>query len=280
MLSRFRPRHQAPTITGQRTVGQTGRTVGSFRMPYGIAAFPDGSLAIGDVHNERIQVLAPDGTVQHVWGSRGFSPTAIAPSGNQHLWVADSSRNRVTRFSLEGDAVSSLSDPAGFRQPSGIATSDDGRIAVADSGNRRVVVFDPDGSPTLVLGADNLLGEPVGVCFDRLGQLVVADRATRQLVRFGVEPDYPDVMDLGLLPGTPAAPWGVIIDSAGRIMVSLVGTHRILVLAPDGQLLGTWSGDEAAIGSLLEPTCLAFHGSETLIVADTYNDRLVIATVI
>lgn len=51
----------------------------SFRHTFGLAAAPDGVIALGDSSNERIRIFAPDGSVLHEWGSRLRSSTAAAP---------------------------------------------------------------------------------------------------------------------------------------------------------------------------------------------------------
>lgn len=245
-----------------------------FRAPYGVAADAAGRVIIGDVQNGRVHLLDADGSPLHSWGN-GVGPFAVAAGVHDVVWVADAPSGRVTGFTHRGRAVARLGGPRAFCRPAGIAAAPDGRVAVSDAGNGRVVVFDAGGEIQQELGTGGVLARPVGVAFDARGQVVVVDRARKHLVRFGVEPDYPDVMDLGLLPGVPAAPWGVAIDPAGRMLVSVTDIHRLLLLAPDGQFLGAWGAEADGHGSLLHPTALAFSPDGVLLVADTYNDRVI-----
>lgn len=254
----------------------TGRC---FRAPYGVAADVAGRVIVGDVQNGRVHVLDADGSPLHAWGN-GVGPFAVATGPDDLVWVADTTAGRVSGFTRRGRAVARLGAPGTFRRPAGIAAAPDGRVAVSDAGNGRVMVFAADGSLEQELGTGGLLDKPVGVAFDAAGQLVVVDRARKHLVRFGAEPDYPDVMDLGLLPGVPAAPWGVAIDAAGRMLVSVTDIHRLLLLAPDGQFLGAWGAEADGHGSLLHPTALALSPAGNLLVADTYNNRIIEAGIV
>jgi sugar lactone lactonase YvrE len=269
-----RPR-VAPAIRTTRV--HAGGATG-FRAPYGVAADRVGRLVVGDVRAGRVRVLDPAGDPLHAWGGAGFAPYGVAVGPDGTVWVADPLAGRVSGHAPRGARVAVLGEAVGFALPSGVAVGEDGRVAVADTGNRRVVVFAADGALEAVLGVGHLV-EPIGVAIDRLGQVVVVDRARKRLIRFGAEPEYPDVMPLGLLPGVPAAPWGVAVDAAGRMLVSVSVIQRLLLLAPDGQFLGTWTAEADGHGPLLHPTALALAPSGALLVADTYNDRVIEAAV-
>ena len=69
------------------------------------------------------------------------------------------------------------------------------------------------------------------------------------------------------------------IDSAGRMLVSVTAIDRLLLLAPDGQFLGAWGAAVDGHGPLLHPTALALTPTGNLLVADTYNDRVIEARI-
>lgn len=84
-------------------------------------AVQDGEIFITDTGNERVQVLAPDGTVLRIFGGYGTEPGKLI-------------------------------------EPVGIAIGPDGLVYVADTGNARISMFRKDGTPTgqiPVLGWEN-----------------------------------------------------------------------------------------------------------------------------
>src|SRR5262249_39173546 len=94
-------REPALPASGRR-LGEPGGGPGQFAEPRGIALAADGALLVADSANNRIQKLAPDGSVLGVWGG------PAAGSG-----------------------------PGQFRQPCGVAADRDGSVYVADTWNHR-----------------------------------------------------------------------------------------------------------------------------------------------
>src|SRR4051812_37824193 len=50
-----------------------------------------------------------------------------------------------------------------------------------------------------------------------------------------------------------SAPFGVAVDRAGRLYVAETGSHRIVQLAPSGEVLGRWGGEGSAHGQFRFP---------------------------
>lgn len=78
-------------------------------------------------------------------------------------------------------------------------------------------------------------------------------------------------------------PNGLALDRAGNLFISDVGTHQILMLAPDGKLtvvagtgIAGFGGDDglAAAAQLSAPSDLAFDARGNLLIADTFNHRI------
>ncbi len=106
-------------LSADKIVGTTGSEPGQFKRPRGIAVARDGSLYVADTENNRIQHLAADGSLLHVWGSFAASTESeVAPGGD-------------------------------FNEPWGIAVGPDGAVYVADTWNHRVQKFTPEVSSSL-----------------------------------------------------------------------------------------------------------------------------------
>ena len=133
--------------------------------PRGVASLPDGTLLIPDSDNNRIRLVAPDGTISTVAGDgvAGFSgdggpgtaaeldhPHAVLPLAKGFL-VADTLNDRVRRVwpdgtitTVAGDGTAGFSGDGGtpvsaeLDQPKALALRPDGRVLVADAVNDRL----------------------------------------------------------------------------------------------------------------------------------------------
>jgi DNA-binding beta-propeller fold protein YncE len=129
--------------------GEQGSGPGQFQYPEGVAVDGAGRVIVADRMNNRLQVLAFDGTnfsfVRTL--TAGFSqPTGVAVSGDGRIAVADWANNRVVVLSAVGDVLAVYSAPndgytGPFALPYGVAWDSLGNLAVADMGNRRVVTI-------------------------------------------------------------------------------------------------------------------------------------------
>jgi sugar lactone lactonase YvrE len=125
-------------ISADWLIGTTGSEPGQFKRARGIAVTPDGSLYVADTENHRIQHLAADGTVLHVWGSFAAStenspapdgmlnePWGIAVGPDGSVFVADTWNNRIQKFTSDGEfvmtwgyGISQTDDPCLWPAPS------------------------------------------------------------------------------------------------------------------------------------------------------------------
>ena len=276
-MNAFRAVKQA--LLAIHTIGGPGQEPGRFNQPTAIAFDDDGRLLVGDAWNSRLSLFAPGGALLFAWSVQDFTPSAVTVATDGIIWACDLHAGRVIRFSPRGDTIDIVGDLDPLLAPSGIAALPDGRVAVADTGNHCIRVFSPDGRQDLVIGAIGALDlrEPHGMATDRHGTLIAVDRQRGRLVRFGAEWDYPEEIDLHLARGTSAHPWDVAIDRKGRMAVTMTGSDQVLLLSPSGDLLSSMSGEENAVGRLLYPTAIAFGPGDLLAIADTYNDRVVLA---
>ncbi|MBM4381440.1 MAG: hypothetical protein FJ086_19385, partial [Deltaproteobacteria bacterium] len=138
-----------------------------FRAPIGLAAFPDGSLAVADSDNHVVRRLVPagagwrvellagtartagyrDGESHRAWFNR---PTALALDASGGLLVVDQAGHRLRRVAPDGTRVSTLAGgspgfadavtgtDAQFNTRSAVAVGRDGAIYLFDSGNQKL----------------------------------------------------------------------------------------------------------------------------------------------
>jgi tripartite motif-containing protein 71 len=70
------------------------------------------------------------------------------------------------------------------------------------------------------------------------------------------------------------APFGVAVDGVGRLYVAETGSHRIVQLAPSGEVLGRWGGEGGAHGQFRFPYGVVLDAAGNVYVADTNNGRV------
>jgi DNA-binding beta-propeller fold protein YncE len=254
------------TLQPDQILGGFGTEPGQFNKPRGIAFAPDGSLYISDTANHRIQHLAPDGTVLHVWGSYGWieagngaegtfnEPWGIEVGPDGSVFVADTWNHRIQKFTSEGEFVKmwgyfgQAEAPEAFWGPRDIVIDAEGRLYVTDTGNKRVVVFNTEGEFITQFGSVGLgpgqFDEPVGLALGPQGEIYVADTWNQRIQMFVLEGDQ----------YIPAREWEVdawygqsldnkpFLDAApsGNVFITDPEANRVIEFMPDGQIVRYW----------------------------------------
>jgi DNA-binding beta-propeller fold protein YncE len=132
----------------------TGTFVSSikqFEAPNGIAIDRAGNIYVAEIGSKhRVQKLGPDGTFIASWAPGFYGPRRIAIGPDDSIYVVDSGRNRIVKFSPDGQALTTWgSEGSGdgqFRALSSVAVDPiNNKVYVADPVNRRIQVFDSNG---------------------------------------------------------------------------------------------------------------------------------------
>ena len=181
------------------SVGRAGRGPLQFNCPDGIAISPiTGQVYIADWFNHRIQVLNPDLTFSHSFGSRGSAngqfrfPHGIAIDSQGLVYVTDRNNDRIQKFSPDGKFVGQFgtkgSGPGQLNRPVGITidTAATGLVYVSEEDNNRISVFTSDGVFVSSFGSrgSNIdqFNVPFGLAFNKDGFLYVCDWSNSRLV--------------------------------------------------------------------------------------------------
>ena len=175
--------------------------------PSGVAVDDRGNVWISDTGNDRIRlVAAADGKIRTAT-SRIPAPAGLVWDPRGYVYVASPGANNVFRIAPTG-SPEPLANSAGiWREPRALAIDTDGSLLVADSAANRITRWTPDGRITPVAGS----GE-AGFDGDRAIPAVSA--------RFD-------------------APSGLAIDSNSRILVADTNNHRVRILEPFSETVGT-----------------------------------------
>lgn len=158
--------------------------------------------------------------------------------------------------------------------PYAVCTDGRDRVFVCDSNAQVVHVFDLDSRAYEQWKPDALDGsfaQPVGITFDSLDRLLVSDSAGGIIHVFNSSGQYQGTLGEGAL----SKPSGLVTDpETNRIFVADVGTHQIVVLSFDGELLERIGQRGTSLGEFNFPTNVALGQDGSLYVSDSLNFRV------
>lgn len=206
-----------PDMLSLKVFGSEGSGDGQFLRPVGVAALPNGRVAVADAGNHRIALLRyHNGSLewQQALGHEGKgpgefeSPHWVAFDSQGRLYVSDTGNNRVQVFADTGawlfsfgsnpDANNSLIEPQAIAVVDPMephSASPAGAIYVVDQYHGRIQSFDLSGR---FLGQasgndmDKYLVYFSGIALDYYNNLWVADRGNHQLHKFDRDLQYID----------------------------------------------------------------------------------------
>ncbi len=210
-----------------------------------------------------------DGRVVVQFGEGLFSnPHGLAIGPDDEVWVTDTLRHQVLRFSHAGELLQTLGergvpgdDLAHFDQPTDLAFASNGEIYVSDGyGNSRVVRLTKAGEPIASFGRKGRgPGEfdlPHGIAIDARDRVYVADRGNQRVQVFDREGRPLAAWGTEVF-GADARAWGVevhgdrlyVIDG-GHMDPGRAGHARITRLDLAGRVETSWSRYGEAVGEL------------------------------
>ena len=243
----------ASTLAGCGEAGSADgkRGVALFNNPVNVIGGPGGEVFVADFDNDRIRVIAPDGTTRTLVEREGFArPFGLAFVGNTLFVSTDD--NDAGQHSPNTGTVWRVNTSSGDAQvvardigrPRGLAALPDGRLVMADYNHHTVRILDPgSGQVTPLAGAADTAG------------FVDGPGAT---ARFN-------------------GPYGVALASDGSILVTDYFNNRIRSVTLGGQVTtfagnGTaGAGDGAlAAASFAKPQGITTAGGDVF-VTDTDN---------
>ncbi|HEY1462848.1 MAG TPA: NHL repeat-containing protein, partial [Terriglobales bacterium] len=146
-------------------------SIGEFEAPNGIAVDRGGNIYVAEIGSKhRVQKLAHDGKFIAEWKGPppGFyGPRRIAMGPDDSIYVVDSGRNRIVKFSSDGQVLATWgSEGSGdgqFKGVSSVAVDPiNSKVYVADPINSRIQVFDSNGR-FLTKWAVPEWGKPLGL---------------------------------------------------------------------------------------------------------------------
>jgi hypothetical protein len=252
-----------------------------FNTPTGVAVDGAGNVYVADQNNNLIRQVSPLGTNWIVTtiagGARGsqngtgasaqFSgPAGIAVDSSGNLYVADQFNSVIRTITLSGTnwVVSTIAGTAGapgkqngangsarFSSPTGVALDGLGNIFVADEGNNAIRKITPSGANWIV---STIAGGTEGT-----------NDGSGEAAQFNY-------------------PYGVAVDTGGRVFVADQFNNTIRLITPvganwvvttiAGQAIAGRSNGSGASAQFDTPVGVTVDANDNVYVADSFNDAI------
>ena len=181
-----------------KSVGKEGSEPLEFNFPHGITISQlTGHIYITDCSNSRIQVLNPDLTFSHTFGTQGsaegqlYCPREVAIDKQGLVYVTDHDNGRIQVYTPEGQFLSQFgtkgSSPGQLSEPVGIFINNE-LLYITEEGNSRISIFTTDSQFVHSFGGrGSSVGKfntPNGITFDNKGCMYVCDRENGTLLMY------------------------------------------------------------------------------------------------
>lgn len=212
--------------------------------PEGIVILRDGRTVVCDTHYFRIVYFDEHGNWLRNFGRKGegpgefIYPVGICKDPQENLYVCEyGGHDRIQKFSREGEYLLEFGSfgtgPGQFQRPSGLDWHD-GKVYIADAINNRILIFTDQGKYLGDLGAPQppAFGLPYDIAEGPDGIFNIIEYGAGRLTR--MTPEGQLVGQLGRTgPGVGqfATPWGITVDSKGRIFVADTTNRRLVRFA-------------------------------------------------
>lgn len=260
------------TIAGTGAIGSNdgpGNTA-TFKYPDGAVVDSQGNIFISDQSNHKIRKITPSGTVSTFAGSgvagfldgigtsaKFYYPAGMAIDGNDNLYVADYSNNRIRKITPVGlvttyagiaaaGNVDGNSSVARFNGPTGVCLDPLGNVYVADYGNHKVRKIDIMGqvstiAGTGISGATDALGtsasfnHPAIVAFDGIENLYITDEGNNKIRKISADGQVTTFAGTGIAGANDGdvnvatfnGPTGVAVASDKLVYIADYSNHKI-----------------------------------------------------
>jgi DNA-binding beta-propeller fold protein YncE len=222
-------RGQVSASTGFATAGGNP---GQFDLPDDVAYDAAGDLWVADFGNDRVQEIAPDGSVARIVGGVA-GPRGIAADAAGNVYVASATAGAVVRVAPDASPVVVR---GGLSHPAGVAVAPGGDVYVADDAS---VLDATTGAP--VTGPDGTAtwDHPAGLGFAADGTLYVSERRTATAAGARVVRRSAGAWDTVATEGPGAEqvvdPGALDVSAdGGTVLVADTGNDRVLRLDAPG----------------------------------------------
>lgn len=212
--------------------------------PESICVFQDGRVGVADTHYHRIVFFDREGNILSWHGEHGsvagqfiYVSSLTQDDGGNYYVCEYGGNDRVQKFDVDGNWLTEFggfgTGDGQFQRPMGIVWRD-GQLYVADSINNRIQIFRDDGRFIKVLGrgaSRPRLHYPYDLASGPNGDLFAIEYGGNRVTQLNVLGETLGIFgSTGHGVGEFSTPWGLAVDSRGRIVVADTGNRRLVEL--------------------------------------------------
>jgi DNA-binding beta-propeller fold protein YncE len=284
------------SISSPRDIGATGswlaRAAGvlvgrkrqpSVLRPRGLATDANGRLLVADPDQRMVHVLDIAGRKYSYLEPAPFlSPVGVAVGPDQSIYVSDSAKRRVYRYTPDGRLRAALGVVNGesvFARPTGLAVTPGGDLLVVDTLGCRIVEMSTSGVVRRTFGrrgsGPGEFNYPTDITVSRDGRIFVVDSMNARIQLFEEGGGYlGEFGRRGNGTGDFDKPKGVALDSDGHVYVAEAMHDVVQVFDTEGRLLLVIGQSGGAPGEFSLPSAVHIDASNRIFVADALNGRV------
>ena len=217
-----------------------GSDPGQFSLPASVTFDATGNTVVADTGNDRVVVLAPDGSVLRTTPAGQLAdPQAVAPGPEGSVLVADTANNRVVTLASDGSLAGQRT---GLSHPTSVAWDRGSKIFATDDTRVRDIIAGENVAPP---SGATAWDHPDGIAVNESdGTLYVSElrpgtadgaRVVRGTPGSGAGYDWDTIATEGSADGQVIAPGGLALsDDGATLLVADYGNNRVLRLDAPG----------------------------------------------
>ena len=220
-----------------KKIGKKGNGDGEFHFPSGAVCMRDGSIAIADMHNHRIQIFNHDGTFRTKFGGGKFKPCGIALTKEGNIAVTDCGAEElgVKIYTPEGEKKGTIGEGI-FEYPFSVAVDSRGRFVVCDPATNKITIIQPDGVVYRRFSTKTRYAFYLTV--NHRDEILISDWFNHCIRVFDSKGHLVrKVGSKGYQDGQLMIPLGLCSDRLGNIMVLDCKCGRVTMFGPDGKFV-------------------------------------------
>ena len=259
------------------SVGGAGKTEGQFNCPWGVSVdYTTDNIYVADQQNNRVQVLDRNGIYLFKFGDTDGTgkmniPSTIAISAKK-VFVTLAETKCILVYDLKGTFIKKIgkkgSGDGEFLSPFGIAINEvNGDIYVCDLHDNRTQIFSRDYSFISQFG-NGILESPRDIKLTRDNIYILCEK-NPFLVTFDYNLTQVHNVISKSISGHFDRPFGMVIDGAGKLIISDPNNYAVFIFNPKGDLL------HKLTDSISRPTGVAIDSQGRIIVV-SLNNRVLI----
>jgi len=273
--------------------------------PTDVAVAPDGTIAVSDTGNSRIQLFKRTGEYLRVIGGPGVDPgrfqnlLGVTVDDKGFIYGVDANVGKIQKFDpmgalvmmkLMADDGKLIAEDLGLKEPVKVfgvvkvVVSPDGEMYAIDNYNDCVEVFSSNGRYVKTFGGHGLkegkFQGPTFATLDKDGRLYVSDCFNARVQVFDKGGKFiRSFGSYGNVLGCFARPKGLYVDNAGRVYVADSMLNVIQVFDQDGKVLfalGDEKGKQMDVGT---PNGIVMDGGRRIYMVEKLVNRVQIRQV-